>query len=83
MRLRLTTPGDPIVDAIYSPSADVPAARWRDYYLKLIATLRPGVTEVFVHLAFDDEESRAVMRGHTDWAPPTRTGIQESPSAVR
>jgi len=70
--LGLTTPGEPIVDAIYSPGADVPAARWNDYYVKLIESLRPGVTEVFVHLAFDDEESRAVMGEHTDWGAAWR-----------
>ena len=70
--LPLMAPGDPIPDAIFSPEADVPASGWTGYYVNLVKNLRPGVTEVFVHLAHDDAESQAVMVDHPDWGAAWR-----------
>jgi chitin disaccharide deacetylase len=70
--LPLMAPGDPIPDAIFSPEADVPAPGWTDYYVNLAKSLRPGVTEVFVHLAHDDAESQAVMVNHPEWGAAWR-----------
>ena len=61
-----------ILDAIYSPGADVPADHWVDYYVNLITNLQPGVTEVFVHLAHDDAETQAIMINHADWGAAWR-----------
>jgi predicted glycoside hydrolase/deacetylase ChbG (UPF0249 family) len=70
--LPLMAPSEPILDAIFSPGADVPASDWNAYYVNLIKNLRPGVTEVFVHLAHDDVESQAVMIDHPDWGAAWR-----------
>jgi chitin disaccharide deacetylase len=70
--LSLMPPGEPVVDAIFSPGADVPASAWTDYYENLFKTLEPGLTEVFVHLAHDDAESQAVMVNHPDWGAAWR-----------
>jgi predicted glycoside hydrolase/deacetylase ChbG (UPF0249 family) len=70
--LPLMAPGDPIPDAIFSPGADVPASGWNDYYVNLIKNLQPGVTEVFMHLAYDDAETQAVMINHPDWGAAWR-----------
>jgi predicted glycoside hydrolase/deacetylase ChbG (UPF0249 family) len=70
--LPLMGPGDPISDAIFSPGANVPASGWNDYYVNLIKNLQPGVTEVFVHLAYDDAETQAVMLNHPDWGAAWR-----------
>jgi hypothetical protein len=70
--LPLMAPGDPIPDAIFSPGEDVPATGWTDYYVSLIKNLRPGVTEVFVHLAHDDAETQAIMVNHPDWGAAWR-----------
>jgi predicted glycoside hydrolase/deacetylase ChbG (UPF0249 family) len=68
----LMAPGDPIPDAIFSPGEDVPASGWTDYYVNLIKNLQPGVTEVFVHLAQDDAETRAITVNHPDWGAAWR-----------
>jgi predicted glycoside hydrolase/deacetylase ChbG (UPF0249 family) len=65
-------PGDPVPDAIFSPGVDVSPAGWTEYYVNLIKNLKPGVTEVFVHLAHDDVESQAVMVDHPDWGAAWR-----------
>src|SRR6266478_1192934 len=70
--LSLMAPGDPVPDAIYSPGADVPPSGWSDYYVNLIKSLQPGVTEIFVHLAHDDVESQAIMVDHPDWGAAWR-----------
>ena len=70
-------PGDPVVDAIYSPGEEVPANGWKDYYVTLLNNLQPGVTEIFVHLAYDDAESQAMDGG------PSRTGSCLATTRVR
>jgi predicted glycoside hydrolase/deacetylase ChbG (UPF0249 family)/ketosteroid isomerase-like protein len=71
-KLGMLAPGDPIPDAIFSPGADIPASGWKDYYINLIKNLHPGVTEIFVHLAHDDDETQAVMVNHPDWGAAWR-----------
>jgi predicted glycoside hydrolase/deacetylase ChbG (UPF0249 family) len=58
---------DPFPDAIFSPQGDVQPAAWKDYYLNVVKNLQPGVTELFVHLAHDDAEMRAVTVNYTVW----------------
>src|SRR6266436_5477475 len=79
--LSLMAPGDPVPDAIYSPGADVPPSGWSDYYVNLIKNLQPGVTEVFVHLAHDDDETQAVMVNHADWGAAWRQRDLEAVSS--
>jgi predicted glycoside hydrolase/deacetylase ChbG (UPF0249 family) len=71
-RIAQMAPGDPIPDAIFSPGEDVPASGWVDYYVNLVRNLKPGVTEVFVHLAKDDAESQAIMMHHSGWGAAWR-----------
>jgi predicted glycoside hydrolase/deacetylase ChbG (UPF0249 family) len=57
----------PFPDAIFSPLADVQPAAWKDYYLNVVKNLQPGVSELFVHLAHDDAEMRAVTVNYAVW----------------
>jgi len=57
----------PFPDAIFSPMADVQPAAWKDYYLNVVRNLQPGVTELFVHFAYDDAEMRAVTVNYPVW----------------
>ncbi|PYO95847.1 MAG: hypothetical protein DMD62_00425 [Gemmatimonadetes bacterium] len=59
--------GDPFPDAIFSPLGDVQPAAWKEYYLNVVKNLQPGVTELFVHLAHDDAEMRAVTVNFPVW----------------
>jgi predicted glycoside hydrolase/deacetylase ChbG (UPF0249 family)/ketosteroid isomerase-like protein len=80
-KLAMMAPGDPITDAIFSPGAEIPASGWQDYYVNLIKNLKPGVTEVFVHLARDDDETEAVMVNHADWGAAWRQRDLEAVSS--
>jgi len=44
---------------------EVPRDRWKQFYLDGIASLKPGtITEMIVHLGYDDAELQAVMVNH-------------------
>ena len=59
---------DPFPDAIFSHEGDdVEPARWKEFYLNVIENLQPGVNELFVHLAHDDAEMRAVTVNYDVW----------------
>ena len=45
---------------------------WRKYYLDAIRTLKPGLTEILVHLGYDDAELRAVTTGWDSWGADWR-----------
>lgn len=37
---------------------------WAAYYLGVIRSLKPGLTELIVHMAYDDAEMQAITEGH-------------------
>jgi len=60
-------PDDPVIDRIISIGPGVPPEKWEDYYAKAIKGLQPGVTEMIIHLAYNDDEMRAATIDHPDW----------------
>ncbi|MET0624327.1 MAG: polysaccharide deacetylase family protein [Pyrinomonadaceae bacterium] len=61
-----------VIDRLIDIDPSVPPARWAGHYTDLIKSLRPGVTQLIVHLAYDDEEMRAVAQDHPDWGAAWR-----------
>jgi hypothetical protein len=45
---------------------------WASFYLGLIRSLKPGLTELIVHLAYDDAEMQAITEGHPDYGSAWR-----------
>jgi predicted glycoside hydrolase/deacetylase ChbG (UPF0249 family) len=73
--LAMRTPGAPasmlalLKDTDIEPGAILMAAgikpeNWESYYLGLIRALKPGLTELIVHMAYDDAEMQAITEGH-------------------
>ncbi|MEO6528952.1 MAG: polysaccharide deacetylase family protein [Gemmatimonadaceae bacterium] len=60
----LITPHDIVFDTVLVVAEDTPPEKWKQWYLNTIANLRPGLTEILVHLGRDDVEMRAVMVNH-------------------
>src|SRR5271154_4575318 len=65
-------PGDIFVDRIVSMEASVPPAGWKEFYVTALQNLQPGVTEFIVHLAYDNEEMRAMTRERDSWGAAWR-----------
>lgn len=69
--LRATlSPGDVAIDRIISIEPNVTAEDWAKFYTDAIKSIQPGVTELIVHIAYDDEEMRAATADHPTGAPP-------------
>ncbi|MFN8580888.1 MAG: polysaccharide deacetylase family protein [Gemmatimonadaceae bacterium] len=65
-------PDDILVDAVVMADGDVPRGRWMQFYLDAIANLKPGLTEMIVHLGHDDAELQAVMVNHEPYGSAWR-----------
>ena len=60
------------LDRIETITPAVKPEGWAQFYRDFVKSLRPGVTELIIHLAYDDEEMRAVTREHPDWGSAWR-----------
>ena len=58
------TPNDIVPDVVIMAVQAGSPERWRQYYLDAIRNLKPGLTEILLHLGYDDAELRAVMVDH-------------------
>ncbi|HEY1677270.1 MAG TPA: polysaccharide deacetylase family protein [Candidatus Sulfotelmatobacter sp.] len=70
--LRILSEKDIVPDSIAIASPSVPVSGWRDFYLDLIKNLKPGLTELIVHLAHDDAEFQAIAVDHPDYGSAWR-----------
>jgi hypothetical protein len=66
-------PGQDIVlDTVIQAGPDVPPGRWQAFYVDAVRRLKPGLTEMIVHLGRDDAELRAVTVAHEPWGAAWR-----------
>jgi predicted glycoside hydrolase/deacetylase ChbG (UPF0249 family) len=68
----LLGPDDVVMNSIISIGPNVPADAWSKFYIDAIKNIQPGITEMIVHLAYDDEEMRGVAFNHPDWGSEWR-----------
>ena len=61
-----------LIDQVFEMSPGVQAKDWVDWYRKTLARHGPGVYQVIVHLAYDDEEMRGATANHPDWGAAWR-----------
>src|SRR5258708_820455 len=54
------------------PSPAVRANEWREFYVNAVKNLKPGLTEMIVHLGHDDSELQAVTLDHPDFGSAWR-----------
>lgn len=68
-----TLPTDALIDTLVQAGPEIKPENWKQFYLDLIRNLKPGsVSEMIVHLGFDDAELRAVMVNQPDWGAAWR-----------
>src|SRR6266581_139089 len=68
----LLGPDDVVLDRTISIEPSVASADWSRFYANEIKNLRPGVTDMIVHLAFADEEMKGISSGHPNWGAEWR-----------
>lgn len=68
----LMRPDDVVIDRFVTIGADVDAAEWPSWYRTVIETLEPGVTQLIVHVAYDDAEMQGATFDHPGWGAAWR-----------
>jgi hypothetical protein len=63
---------DVVPDSIAIASPNITASGWKDFYLGVVKNLKPGLTELIVHLAHDDAEFQAISVDHPDYGAAWR-----------
>lgn len=52
---------DVVLDSVVIANTDVPPAQWKQSYLDAIKNMKPGLSELIVHLGYDGPELQAIM----------------------
>jgi len=65
-------PTDVILDHVFMAAPPIKPDDWLDYYTHILKTIPPGVSELIVHLAYDDAEMQAVTVDHSDYGSAWR-----------
>lgn len=68
----LILPNDVLINGVVMAYPGIPTKNWEDFYLNAVKNLKPGVTEIIVHLGHDDAELQAVTVGHPDYGAAWR-----------
>jgi chitin disaccharide deacetylase len=66
------SPDDVFIDRTLDINAAVPPEDWAKFYTEALKKLEPGVTEVVIHLAYDDAEMRGATFDHPNWGAAWR-----------
>ncbi|HEX3320234.1 MAG TPA: polysaccharide deacetylase family protein [Terriglobales bacterium] len=61
-----------LVQSVVSMEPGVSASDWLNWYKEHLAALKPGVYQLIVHLAYDDDEMRGATYDHPDWGAAWR-----------
>jgi chitin disaccharide deacetylase len=70
--LSMLTEKDFLLDSLVIADPSVNPANWKAFYTNAIKNLKPGLTEIIVHLGHDDAEMQAVMVDHPDYGAAWR-----------
>lgn len=63
---------DIILNSVIIADPSVHPSDWNAFYANAIKNLKPGVTEIIVHLGHDDAELQSVMVDHSDYGAAWR-----------
>jgi predicted glycoside hydrolase/deacetylase ChbG (UPF0249 family) len=69
---QILKPEDILIDGIVSIEPSVTAEGWANFYIDELKKLPPGITELVIHIAYDDTEMKAVTFEHPNWGAAWR-----------
>jgi len=61
-----------VLDSVVIAGPPLQSGDWKAFYANAIRNLKPGITEIIVHLGYDDAELQAVMVDHVDYGAAWR-----------
>jgi predicted glycoside hydrolase/deacetylase ChbG (UPF0249 family) len=61
-----------VINGFEGAGSDLAAGEWPAFYRKVIESLEPGVTQLIVHLAYDDAEMQGATFDHPGWGAAWR-----------
>jgi predicted glycoside hydrolase/deacetylase ChbG (UPF0249 family) len=61
-----------LIDNLFMLEPKMITAKWIDAYKKAIETMKPGLNQMIVHLAIDNDEMQAITKGHDDYGSAWR-----------
>jgi predicted glycoside hydrolase/deacetylase ChbG (UPF0249 family) len=67
-----TNDKDVLLDAVLIAGMNQPRDQWKEFYFGAIKNLKPGLTELIVHLGHDDAELQAVTVDHEPYGSAWR-----------
>lgn len=70
--MKLISPNDIVLDQLVIFPPQTPASHWTESYVKALGSIKPGLNELIVHLAYDDSEMRAITVDHPDYGAAWR-----------
>ena len=70
--LSILSDKDIVVDSVVIANPSVRPDQWKEFYLDAVKNMKPGLTEIIVHLGHDDAELQAVMVDHPDYGSAWR-----------
>ena len=61
-----------LIDNLFMLEPKMITGKWIDPYQKAIETMKPGLNEMIVHVAIDNDEMQAIAKGHNDYGSAWR-----------
>lgn len=69
---KIVNDNDIVCDAIYTATPSDYAGGMKNYYTKVLASLKPGLNTILLHAAYDNDEMKAVTIDHPEWGAAWR-----------
>lgn len=63
---------DILVNRVFSARPALPDQNWMNYYLAVLRSIQPGLSQLTVHLGFDDGELRSITGAQRSWGSAWR-----------
>ena len=61
-----------VVENFYMASPDIKFSDWENYYTNILNNVKPGLSEIIVHLGFDDKEMQDITVEHPNFGSKWR-----------